>query len=92
MMRAVGKDDLASELQSLTQVLLDNQELDQSTRKEVAEQLEFLVAQIQAKPENRTVGLAKSALSGIRDLLAPATTLIVIWNKLEPLIKGSLAT
>ena len=90
MMRDAGKNELASEIANLTQALVDNQELDKSIKNEIAEQLEFLVAQVQVEPKKRTMGLAKSAVAGIRDLLASTTSLMTIWNKVEPLIKAAL--
>ena len=82
--RAEGETDLASALQEFAQELHNSQDLAEEQANEIAEQLDFLLTQVGAKPEARTIGLAKSALSGIKATLAASPVLIGLWDKLAP--------
>ncbi len=92
IMRSRGETELAEAVKELTQALVDSKEIEESTRKEIAEQLEFLVAQATAEPKNRSIGVVKGVLAGIRDSISVAAGLITIWDKVEPLIRAALGT
>jgi hypothetical protein len=92
LMQSRGEGDLAAAVKELTQALVDSKETEESVRKEIAEQLEFLVAQATAEPKNRSIGVVKGVLAGIRNSISVAAGLITIWDKVEPLIRAALGT
>jgi len=87
IMQNQGNNDLAAAITELTQAIIDSKEIEQSTKNEIAEQLQFLVAQSTAEPESRSLGLVKGVLTGIRNTISGAAGLLAIWDKVEPLIK-----
>lgn len=89
VMQSHGEKELAAAITELTQAVVDSKELDDVNRKEIAEQLEFLVAQATAEPQNRSTGLVKSILAGIRDPISVSAGLLAIWDKVEPLFHAA---
>jgi len=87
IMKSQGNSDLAIAITELTQAIIDSREIEQATKNEIAEQLQFLVAQTTAEPSNRSLGLVKGILTGIRDTVSTAASLLVTWDKVEPLIR-----
>ncbi len=90
LMQSSGKNKLADAIKELTQAIYDSKEVDDELKNEIIEQLEFLVAQASAEPENRSTGLIKTVLSGLRASISVAAGLLTIWDKVEPLIKAAL--
>jgi hypothetical protein len=85
-----GQLEIATKIKEFTQALIDNSEINDLLRNEIAEQLAFLTAQMQAKPEERSKGIAKSILSGIGTSISGVASLLAIWEKLQPLIEKVL--
>ena len=91
MFQGEGKGEIAGALKDLTQAIHDSNEINATTKNEVAEQLAFLVAQVEAKPEQRSRGIIKSVLSGIGPLLTNTAALATLWSTLQPLIEKALS-
>lgn len=83
-----GQAEIAAAIKEFAQALVDNAEISDALRNEIAEQLAYLVAQIQAKPEQRSTGIAKSVVSGIGTAIAGVGPLLAAWEKLQPLIES----
>ena len=83
--------EIASAVKEFTQALVDSDDLDASTKNDVAEQLAFLVTQVKAKPDERSSGMVKSVISGIRSLVSSTSSLVTLWEKLQPLIEKALS-
>ena len=88
--RAGGDEALAGAIQEFTQALVDETELDMELKQQIAESIEFLAGQSQAKPAQRSRALAKSILIGTRDLIVGSAALLRIWSTLEPLLAAAL--
>ena len=86
-----GRAEIASAMQELTQALLDSAELEASAKNEVAEQLAFLMGQVHASRDQRSTGMIRSVLGGVREAVTAAAGLIPIWERLEPLLRAALA-
>ena len=84
--RAGGKKEPADALQEFTQALHDSQDLAGEIKNEIAEQVDFLMAQVGVEPKSRSTGLFKSALSGVTAVPA----LLALWSKLKALIETAL--
>ncbi len=82
-----GEGDLAIAIKELTEAILRSNEVNECAKNEIAEQIDFLVAQVTAEPQNRSIGMVKSILAGIRDSISVAAGLLTIWGKLEPLFR-----
>ena len=65
-----GEGDLAVAIKELTEAILRSNEVNESAKNEIAEQLDFLVTQVTAEPQNRSIGMVKSILAGIRDSIS----------------------
>jgi len=90
IMKNAGQQDLAAAIKELTEAVLKSKEIDISVMNEINEQLEFLVAQGFTEKQNRSMGLVKSVLAGIRGIILMAPSLLTIWDRVEPLIKANL--
>ena len=82
-----GQNDLAAAVTELTEALIKSNEASESLKKEISEQLEFLVAQATAENQNRSIGTVKSVLEGIRNEISALASLVAIWDKAEPLFR-----
>lgn len=87
LMQNQGKSELAKAVNELAQAILDSEEVSKTAKNEIAEQLEFLVAQATAEPRDRSIGVAKSILSGLRSAISVVANLATIWDRVEPLFK-----
>jgi len=92
IMQSRGDSQLAEAVKELTEAIIKSEDIEDDTKNEINEQLQFLVTQAMAEPKNRSMGLVKSVLTGIKILISVAPSLLVIWDKLEPLIKTALGT
>jgi hypothetical protein len=90
MMKDRGENELAEAIKELTEAVIGSNEINDTIKNEINEQLEFLVAQATTKSQNRSMGTVKSVFAGIRNYVAPIASLLTIWNKAEPLIKAAL--
>ncbi|MFC1902452.1 hypothetical protein ACFLX4_00070 [Chloroflexota bacterium] len=90
IMRSHGDSDLATAIAELTEAVIKSKEVNDSAKDEINEQLEFLIAQVTSEAQNRSIGLIKSVLAGIRDSISVAAGLLAIWGKVEPLIRAAL--
>ena len=86
---AKDNDELAEALKCFTQRLFDS-EVAPSAKEEIAQQLEYLVAQAQAEPTQRSPGINKSVLAGIEQATATLEPLVKAWANLKPLLKTAL--
>ena len=87
--RSRGQKGLAESLQDFTQSLLDS-EVGQATKEEIAQQVEYLVAQAQADPGQRSMAIAQSVLRGIKESVSMVRPLNEAWAKLQPLLEDAI--
>lgn len=87
LVKSKGEDELAAAIKELTQAIYDSKEVDDSFKNDILDQLQFIVAQATAEPENRSTGLVKSVLAGIRSSISVVAGLLAIWDRVEPLIE-----
>ena len=62
LMRGGGESDLAESVKELTEAIIRTDQLGESTKNELAEQLAFLGSQVTAKQDQRSPSLAKPIL------------------------------
>jgi hypothetical protein len=82
-----GDSELAKAVKELTQAVLDDKQITNDLKKEIAEQLEFLVAEAVADREKRRVGVIKGVMSHIGKAISISAALLTIWDKVEPLLR-----
>ncbi len=90
VMQGRGDKELAAAIKELTQAIYDSKEVDDSSKNDILDQLQFIIAQATAEPENRSTGLVKGMLAGIRSSISVVASLLAIWDRVEPLIKMAL--
>ena len=89
IMRSRGENELAAAIKEFTEAVSNSNEINKAGINEINEQLEFLVAQATAEPQNRSIGTVKSVLSGIQSSISSVAGLLTIWNNIEPLFKAA---
>jgi hypothetical protein len=87
VMQNRGDSELAKAVKELTQAVLDDKQITNDLKKEIAEQLEFLVAEAVADREKRRVGVIKGVMSHIGKAISISAALLTIWDKVEPLLR-----
>ena len=83
-----GDKDLANAVKELTQAVLDSREINDELRREMAEQLEFLVTEALAGKDKQRKGLARRVMSDISQSIATVAGLLTIWNNVQPLLQS----
>lgn len=78
---------LTNELKKFVEVVSKNTELSQELRKEIIEQLSFLVSQVFAKKEKRNISVIKAVFSYIGTILSSVNSLLGLWDKLKPMLE-----
>lgn len=89
VMQSRGETELADAIKRLTEAIIESNEIEKSVKNEIAEQLEFLVAQATAEAQDRSIGVVKGLLAGIKSSISVAAGLLTIWNNVEPTIKAA---
>ncbi len=87
IMHSQGKSELAMAIKELTEAIMESNKINEKVKNEIAEQLEFLTVQATAEPKDRSSGVIKSVLLGLRDSISTVAGLIAIWDKVEPLLR-----
>jgi hypothetical protein len=87
VMQSQNRPELADAIKELTCAIIETNEIKKDLKNEIAQQLEFLTAQVTAKQEDRSLGLVKSVIIGLENTLSTVASLITIWDKVEPLLR-----
>jgi hypothetical protein len=90
LMQSQGQDKLAEAITELTQAIAESSDISKEVQEEVSQQLKFIAAQINIKPEARQPGLIKAILSGLRNNIATVAALVTILDRAEPVIRSYL--
>jgi hypothetical protein len=83
-----GEGGVADALATLTNAVLHANEVDESVKNELLEQLAFITQQASAKPEERKPGAIKAMLSAVKEGAGAITNAAAAWKVVEPLLKG----
>ena len=89
VMQNRGDSELAKAVKELTQAVLDDKQITDDLKKEIAEQLEFLVAEAIADKGKRRVAVIKGVMAQISKAISTSAALLTIWDKVEPLLRAS---
>lgn len=86
-----GHGEVAEAVKALAQALLLDKELDGSVKAEVADNLDFLLAQTEVDPASRQKkGLLSAALAACERGLAASASLATLWQVLAPSLQALL--
>jgi hypothetical protein len=80
--------EFATALKTLTEGVVNSQDLNDTQKKEVLEALELLGAEAQQPPEKRKRGLLRPVLDSMPKLLTSASALVNLWHTFGPHITG----
>ncbi len=89
VMENQGNPNLAQAIKMLTEAVLNSNEIIETAKNEIAQQLVILVAHATAKAEDRSLGLIKSILAGLKNAISVSASLITLWNEVEPLFRAT---
>jgi len=84
------QQELVAALKTFTQTVLNEPSLDSKTKNEVIEYLSCLASQLTIPKENRWKSVCKSALEAIRKIISTASNLVVLWEKVAPIIRAAV--
>lgn len=85
-----GNRDLAEIATEFAEAIISADDLDENAKREISEQLSLLLSHLSAEPVNRSKGVIKAMMLGIRSSLNGITNVMSIWNRLEPVIRTIL--
>jgi len=83
-----GDSQLSQALREFTQAVIDSNEIEKATRDAIIEHLSFLASQVAT--EEKQPSVARTVLSETGKIVGTISTLLTLWNQLEPLLKGAL--
>jgi hypothetical protein len=89
VMQNRGETELAKAVKELTQAVLDDKQITDDLRNQIAEQLEFLVAEAVADKEKRRTSIIKGVMTQIGKAITISAALLTIWGKVEPLFRAT---
>jgi hypothetical protein len=89
VMQNRGEPELAKAVKELTQAVLDDKQITDDLRNQIAEQLEFLVAEAVADREKRHVSVIKGVMDQISKAITVSAALLTIWGKVGPLFQAT---
>lgn len=89
VMQNRGDTELATAIKDLTQAILDDKQITDDLKKEIVEQLEFLVAEAVAVREKRHISVIKGVMTQISKAITISAALLTIWGKVEPLFRAT---
>jgi len=89
VMQNRGDREIANAVKELTQAVLDDKQITNDLKKEIAEQLEFLVAEAIADKEKHRVGVIKGVMAQISKAISTSAALLTIWDKVAPLFRAT---
>ncbi len=90
VMQNRGDTELATAIKDLTQEVVNNKEIQDDIKKEIAELLQFLASEATVNSEQRNKSVIKQVLERIGKLIPVATMLWSIWEKVQPLLQSNL--
>jgi hypothetical protein len=88
VMQNRGDSELANAVKELSQAVLDDKQITNDLKQEIAEQLEFLVTEALASKDKQRKGLARRIMSDISQSIATVAGLLTIWNTVQPLLQS----
>ena len=84
-----GKEELSQALREFVQLLVDS-DISPDLREEIAQQLEFLTAEVQADPIQQRPAICKSLLDGVQRTIEKIPVLVEAWTSLQGLLEKHL--
>ena len=84
-----GNSDLAVAVTELTEAVIKSNEIGNSVKDEINQQLELLVSQVTLDQQSRSMGVIKSLLAGTRNSVSVVASLLTIWDRVEPIFKSA---
>lgn len=79
--------DIAKILAQFTEAMLRSQEINESTKEQLLEEIAFLSEQILVNKSLQKKSMLKRVLDSIKDKLSTAAALLTVWDKLYPILK-----
>jgi hypothetical protein len=85
-----GADEFANAIKTLTEAVVSDSRLPDSSKREVVEALSMVAEQAAKRPEQRSMGILKPIVTWIPTAIATAASLVAVWEKFGPVIKSYL--
>lgn len=83
--KQTGDPALSVALKEFTQAVLDNQEIEETSRTAILEQLRFLSEQAVASQERKQRSVARAVLEDLAKAVSSVSGLVSLWEKLKPI-------
>jgi hypothetical protein len=83
-----GEVGLADALASLTNIILNHDDMGEAAKDELLEKVAFLTDQAAAAPSDRKPGIIKTVVTALKEGASTLKTVADAWGALEPLLKG----
>lgn len=83
-----GNTEVADALKSLTEAVLENTQISSTLKNELIQNIGFLSQQVSVPALRRNQGVLKSVFTGIKNSIGTISSLVDLWNKVEPVFRG----
>ena len=88
--KGISGEELANALHALTEACATDQALDDEKRQEALQIIEYISEVATKPPEQRRVGVLRSAVNGLAGIMAVAAEANQIWQQWAPIILQGL--
>ena len=90
LMESQDKAEVAATIKDFIQAVDKNTQITKKVKKEILEQLDVLIAQLNAEQKSRSIGLIKSILAGINSAVTGAAALLTLWERVSTILSSSI--
>ncbi len=89
-MESQDKAEVATSIKDFIKAVDKSIEITIEAKKEILEQLDVLIAQLNAEEKSRSIGLIKSILSGITNTVTGTAALLTLWEHISTILSSSI--
>ena len=90
LMEGQDKADVAASIKDFIQATNKSKQITIEMKKEILEQLDVLIAQLNTEERSRSIGLIKSILAGITNTVTGTAALLTLWEHVSTILSSSI--
>jgi hypothetical protein len=90
LMESQDKAEVATSIKDFIEAVDKSIQITIEAKKEILEQLDVLIAQLNAEEKSRSIGLIKSILAGITNTVTGTAALLTLWEHVSTILSSSI--
>ena len=81
-----GNEELMKAIQEFTQSVIDEMKLNAEIKNQILEHISFIAFQATRPKEKQRSSIVKTVLLGVKNMISNVASLVILWDKLQPLL------